>query len=405
VQPINVLAALRRRCRPSQDGFTLVELMASLTVMSVGILAATRVMDTSFYVASQGGNRARAVALATREAEAMRAVPYDSLGFSPTQPGYATVFEGGTTVVVASPQIQPTGPDQTTAGETYHFQREIVWADAAAAGNPTSTFSQAYKHVTAIVTWADHGGTHTDRQDAFVYPGGQGPYTGPASQGGSSSSTSPNCPAASNLVSTPPAVETTATKSIVLTWTPPLDMTYVSAWTIRYSTDVFLTSTIVTDSQPPAVSTFTVTGLSPSTTYAFEVAAQCGTSRSDWTSPSSATTTSAAATGCQLGSVLLTPSAVIRADGSSMTLVSDAVLSVNTAGTCVGLRATYSPTTGTSTSVFLNTTNGGNQVATINGQSQDWDVGTHTITVTDVSNTPLATANFVVCSHNAKTCP
>ena len=27
------------------------------------------------------------------------------------------------------------------------------------------------------------------------------------------------------------------------------------------------------------------------------------------------------------------------------------------------------------------------------------------ITVTDVSNTPLATANFVVCSHNAKTCP
>ena len=88
-----------------------------------------------------------------------------------------------------------------------------------------------------------------------------------------------------------------------------------------------------------------------------------------------------------------------------MTLVSDAVLSVNTAGTCVGLRATYSPTTGTSTSVFLNTTNGGNQVATINGQSQDWDVGTHTITVTDVSNTPLATANFVVCSHNAKTCP
>ena len=30
----------------NEDGFTLVELMASLTVMSVGILAATRFMDT-----------------------------------------------------------------------------------------------------------------------------------------------------------------------------------------------------------------------------------------------------------------------------------------------------------------------------------------------------------------------
>src|SRR5207248_9644948 len=143
-----------------------------------------------------------AVALATREAEAMRAVPYDSLGFSPSQAGYTATFEGGTTVVVGSPQVDPSGPDQTTAGETYHFQRQIVWADAAAAGNPASTYSQAYKRVSAVVTWTDHGGAHTARQDALVYPGGQGPYAGPAWPGGPPPPTPTSCPAARSLVAT-----------------------------------------------------------------------------------------------------------------------------------------------------------------------------------------------------------
>src|SRR5207248_239494 len=35
-------------------GFTLIELMASLTILAVGVLAAVRVMDSAFYVAGQG---------------------------------------------------------------------------------------------------------------------------------------------------------------------------------------------------------------------------------------------------------------------------------------------------------------------------------------------------------------
>src|SRR4051812_24303563 len=59
-----------RRSR-GDGGFTLIELMASLTILAVGILAAVRVMDSAFFVAGQGGNRTRAVHLATREAESV----------------------------------------------------------------------------------------------------------------------------------------------------------------------------------------------------------------------------------------------------------------------------------------------------------------------------------------------
>src|SRR5206468_9228492 len=100
--------------RRRDDGFTLIELLASLTILAVGILAATRVMDSAFFVAGQGGNRTRAVALATKETEGLRAIPYDQLGFAATQAGYVATFESKPTVTLtlATPHVNPTGPTQ-----------------------------------------------------------------------------------------------------------------------------------------------------------------------------------------------------------------------------------------------------------------------------------------------------
>lgn len=66
----------------ADDGFTLVELMVSLTVLAVGVISVVGVMHSSFRVAGAARSRARAVAVATREIGGLRAVPWASLPVS-----------------------------------------------------------------------------------------------------------------------------------------------------------------------------------------------------------------------------------------------------------------------------------------------------------------------------------
>ncbi|HZQ28066.1 MAG TPA: fibronectin type III domain-containing protein, partial [Acidimicrobiales bacterium] len=274
------------------------------------------------------------------------------------------------------------------------------WADAATAA---TQFPLAYKRVTVIVGWTDEGGPHQVRQDAYVYPGGLGPYTGP---GGATTTTTtptgaaPPAPVALVATATDPA-------TVNLAWTPSAAVTpAVATWTVQYSTDGFLTAHLLTDTQPATATTYTASGLSPSTTYTFRVAGQTAGGVVSPPSPvASATTPAATVAVCQLGTDTITPAAIKRANNGGLTLASNAVVSVNVSGPCTGLHLTFGPTSSTTATVWLVQGAGGMWTGTVVGVGTPWDTGTHPISVLDGGGAALGTLTLTVCTHNAKTCP
>ena len=387
-----------------QGGFTLVELVVALTVLAVGIASVVNVFWSSFAIAGQGNNRSRAVALATRETEAIRAVPYDRVGFSASQSGFSASFEGATTVLVDDPLMAPTTPSEIVGGVSFSFVRHIVWADAASVAG----FAQAYKRAVVLVSWTDQGGTHTVRQDAYVYPGGEGVYTGP--QGGATTTTTvlsvvPPVPPLSLTASVPSGADGATT--VDLAWTAsPISVPAVAAWVVQYSTDAFITAHVLTDTQPSSITSFTAGGLSPATTYQFRVAArESGGLQSTWSVTATATTTPAVSNSCSLGTATLTPSAVKRLHGVATVLASDVMVNVNTSGVCSGLQVRYSPLAGVLMSQFLTAASGGTWMGTMNGITTAWDTGVHHVDVLDGAGTVLGSLSVTVCVHNAKDCP
>src|SRR5687768_4742080 len=117
------LRAWRPTPRWAEDeaGFTLVELVASLTVLAVGIVGVIGVMNGSFRVAAVTSARSKAVAVATQEIEALRAQEYDLI--DPADP------------------LDPAEEyDVVVDGRSYHVTRSILWTDEATA--PPTTQGQ-----------------------------------------------------------------------------------------------------------------------------------------------------------------------------------------------------------------------------------------------------------------------
>lgn len=396
-----------RRAGPDEGGFTLIELMASLTVLAIGIVSTASVIMSSLDVGSQGNTRARAVALATREADSLRAVPYDRLGFASTQTGYVATFEGGTTVQVAAPIVVPEGPNQVSGGRSFAIRRHIVWADSATSG---VTYTQAYKRIVVLVSWDDRAGAHQTRQDALVYPGGLGAYTGPQGSATTTTTIASGSPAAPGSVTATVPAGAAGASTVSLSWVPPGSSTPpVATWVIQYSTTSGFTANVVqvTDSQPAANPSFEVTGLSGATTYWFRVAARSSNGElSAWAYSGQVSTSASAVTACQLGAATITPSGIKRANASSTYLKSDASISVNTNATtsCTGLYLSYSPTAGSTATVQLSPS-GGLWTGTVDGDTTSWDTGNHGIDIRTSATQVLGTVTLTVCVHNAKQCP
>lgn len=372
----------------------------ALTVMSVGIVAVMGVLQTSLKVAGEGGNRSRAIAFATKEAESLRALRYDQLGFGPAQEGFGAQFEGRTTVVVAAPNlVRPSGPDEVIGGQRYSFERHIVWADAASATAAGTTYTQAYKRIAVIVSWADLGGAHAARQDAVIYPGGQGAYQGPMGAtttttlltGGGTTPSAPTLLVA--LAGNPPA------NAVNLTWVAPLSSNpSITSWVIEYSADGWATATRLTDTQPPTTTTFSVNGLSASTGYQFRVAGRASSGTlSSWSAPVSISTAALPLARCEVGMVSITPNAIERKSSSTTVLGSNATVSANTTGPCVGLHVSYVASGVTVSNVYLSAGSGGVWTGAIDGTNTSWDTGVHTMNLLDQGNAALSTFTLTVC--------
>jgi prepilin-type N-terminal cleavage/methylation domain-containing protein len=361
--------------RPGRDdqGFTIIEVMVSLLLIAVGLAGISTVFMSSLKTSNITAHRVDATALAIRDIEGMRAIPYAELGFSASTPGYSSTFVDGSktydTVTVPYSQLSPTPTAVVYRGENFTLTRAIYWADRNR--QPGST----YKMTTLLASWNDEVGTHTVRQDAVLYPSGLG-------VAGSTTTTSvvagiPNKP---DLVSSVNA--TSPSSAVDLSWTAGAQPPTVSSFKIQSSTNNFATATDVA-TVSGNVSTYKVSGLAGNTVYQFRVGALNGSQGPTWSNIQTEQTAQGTSTGvCSLLSEKITPSSVSR-NASTHALTSTPAVVVTTSGNCSAMSLRYSPSGGGTTITPLTPSAGNTKwTANLNG-SLEWDLGNHVVAVWD----------------------
>ncbi len=423
-----------------EDGFTIVELVIALAVLAMVIAPLGRVFWSAIRTAGAAGHRTDGAAIASREIEGMRAVPYAQVGFYADQPGYVATFEGFTTVSLGAtspatgtliPQMQPETPDPNAATGyapdpdpanataivqgSVHFTvlRYVVWADAHDA---SSTYTQAYKRLTVLVSWSDQTGAHTAREDSLLYPGGLGKYQSP--MGGSTSTTTtttllnPSAPVLNPITGlADPAGET----QIPLSWSQPGGGAAVTSYSVEYSTNSSFPAgnfSVVTG-LAPSITNYTVTSLSANTTYYFEIIAYAGANSATSNVRSFATLPTAAPT-CKLGQLNVTGATSLSTTGTILQkngkMSEDLTLSWTTTGPCAdtySVKATDPSNAADPGSPYSLLANSGNYSATVaSSGSKSWAVGLHTFSVWDASTNSATTVvkTFKVCVNGSASC-
>lgn len=379
--------------RRGERGFSLIEALMACTVLSVGVFGTMQVFLGTLRTASVASARTHAASIAAREIESMRAIPYPALGFGVSS-GASASFEGAATVFVAdaAAKTTPAGSPETEEGVSFTISRAVVWVSQG-------SYANQYKRVVAVISWHDPAGSHSVRQDGFVYPGGLGPYGGATTTTSTTTAIAPGAPSA--LTATADSLNPTT--QINLIWSAGFPA--ATTFEVQHAQDAsFTTATVDTTTQPGTTSSFNKTGLSAGTTFYWRVRALSGAQGSAWSNTAQGNTQAAAAQACTAGSANATPSAVNKKNGSSNQLKNNVVVSVNTTGTCSGLFLRLTPQ---ATQMTQNMTQGGGGVwsTTISASAYNWDIGQKTVQVVDGSNAVLASIALQICAHNAKNCP
>jgi prepilin-type N-terminal cleavage/methylation domain-containing protein len=424
----------------SQSGFTILELVISMALLAVISAPLASVFWSAIRTAGASAHRTDGASIASREIEGMRAVPYGQVGFYTDQTGFAPTFEGFTTVSLGTsspatgkfvPQIQPQTPDPSAAlgyapdpnpanavpvvmgGVTYNITRSIVWVNAQDA---TSTYNQAYKRLTVVVTWSDQAGNHVVRQESLLYPGGLGVYNGP--MGGAvatTTTTSPFAPIAPVLAAITPLATPADETQVPLSWTQPAGGGTPTSYTIEYSTNPSFPAgnfTVIAG-LAPSIDNYTVTNLTPDTTYYFVVIAYAGTN-SATSNRQSQHTAPLPGPVCTLGGLnvvgatsLSTTGSILQTNGK---MSENLTLSWTTTGPCTDTYEVHAvdPTNDDDPgSPYSLSENNGSYSATVNSDdTKGWAVGLHTFTVWDLTtnSSSAVVKTFKVCVRGSTSC-
>jgi prepilin-type N-terminal cleavage/methylation domain-containing protein len=425
--------------RHSETGFTILELVISMALLAIVAAPLASVFWSAVRTAGSAAHRTDGSSIASREIEGMRAVPYAQVGFYQDQPGFVTttpppdnltsVSLGPTSPASGTlvPQLQPETPDPNAAtgyapdptpanaspivmgGVSYSVTRYIAWVDAKDA---TTTYSQAYKRLSVIVTWSDQAGAHTVEQDSVLYPGGLGTYQG--AMGGPAATTTTTSPSAPTRPASTVAPGPPDPSQVPLSWSQPAGGGTVTSYSIEYSTDPSFPAGnfAVIAGLAPSITSYTVTGLAPSTTYFFEVVAYAG-AQVNTSDPVSAST-AALSGGCTLGGLNIVGETSLSTTGTILStngkMSENLTLSWSTTGSCNdtyevnAVDSTHSPDPG---SPYVLTGSSGAYSATVASYgSKGWAIGLHTFTVWDVSTNSATSVvkTFTVCARGASSC-
>ncbi len=144
--------------RGSTDrGFTILEVLIAVTMLSVGILAVSSIMGTSIKSSSYSQALTQANNYAQERLETLMSVPYNNLQVTDTTTGRTDLRRNCTqTDATVSRPVYTCTPTATKdiGNRTYSWVYEIIYIDLDGSGT-ASPQVDGLKRVNVTVTWTD----------------------------------------------------------------------------------------------------------------------------------------------------------------------------------------------------------------------------------------------------------
>ena len=140
-----------RLLRSDAGGYSLVEVMASIVILTLAIIPMVGMFDMGLNTAARSGNYDEARALAKKHREMVSSLPYATA--KANVPNAPCTFDGSGLCESVNRQ----DPDATFSEYRYTIRKQFVELDGAAAGFVNSSQDQGYTRVSVVVGWGDAG--------------------------------------------------------------------------------------------------------------------------------------------------------------------------------------------------------------------------------------------------------
>jgi prepilin-type N-terminal cleavage/methylation domain-containing protein len=341
------------RCETrGDDGFTLVELVVALLVLAIVMAAFGPAFIGMMRASASTDQRSEADSLAVAASENVRALPYYQVGYSSAH-GNPTYCTGSNPV-----QTDVLTPMDTMATQTM-VQNIKYWTDSCVYWvNASDGSSEAYKESVVTVLWGSQK-QYKYIQTSAIYPGGESKYTSTGQADNFTPSTvaqATSPPPVPTVNSATPyqtsPTDTVSPQTIVMVDWQPVTFTYPVLYQIEYwagagvgrPAQPSVTQVIsgAPDGLTPAGLEYQVSGLTPGTTYNFDVLSLSGSQNPLIPSSYVTTTTASPSSGsCQINSINITPIQPQVDNQGNPTNFTYLAITVNATSTCAGLSVEY----------------------------------------------------------------
>jgi prepilin-type N-terminal cleavage/methylation domain-containing protein len=343
---------------PDEHGFTLLELVFAMVLLSIGIAALLGVLATSFRSTAVDIHRTDATAIAGQGLAELEAAP----------------------VTGPLPSVNRNGQTYTVAG--------TVTPVAASNGA-----ADAYLTAAVTVRWTDAAGPHSVVQSTAF-------FTPPPTTAAASTCTALG--AVAPVVATQPG-----DPSLDVSWAEPPGGP-VARWEVQLSLDGSTWTTAVAD-EPPlapgATHQLEIGGLAPSAAYQVQVVATTVCGGTDPFLAAAPTTASVASTDCLVGSMTFGPAIGERVTSGAAagTLTSNVAIVVTTPGSCASGLLAFVDTGDGIVTAGLAQSGTNSYVGTLPGLTQVWGLGVHAVTIYEGA-TAAGSGALCVEEQGAGTC-
>lgn len=142
------------RPRRGEAGVTVVEMLAAVFVLAIGVMSVSALLVTSARTAAIAEAQSDASALATGELEILRSYDYALIGIDPSSEGYAPSFEDRPTVTEEDGNLVQAQDKVEVDDTVYGITRSVTWATVGEN-------REAYKIVRIDVSWESRAGSRS----------------------------------------------------------------------------------------------------------------------------------------------------------------------------------------------------------------------------------------------------
>ena len=145
----------------SERGFALIELLAAIVMINIGILAILLALNSGMVTLRRTAERSTAAAVADKQMERFRAIPFSSIFLDTTSLGATdstyqadSAYSASQINQACSPLVPACTPSQTVTGpdsRSYRVDTYIVWTTPA-GGDPVKSVTVVVRKPGAVGT-------------------------------------------------------------------------------------------------------------------------------------------------------------------------------------------------------------------------------------------------------------